>query len=357
MLHQQTRRKGANWYLVTVRNNALTAAGIAFFTLIVFSVRAPAADQSLSLWNDGPVKAAILDFVSRVTNPDSPQFVPVSERIAVFDHDGTLWCEQPMYVQLAFVIDRIKALEPLNPEWKTRMPFAALLRNDLNSAFAGGEMTLIEPVMASHAGMTSTEFEDIVRDWIKTARHPKFDRPYTECVYQPMLELLVYLRQAGFKNYIVSGGGIEFMRPWVEQVYGLPREQVIGSSLQTMLEYRDGKPVVVRLPRLDFINDKFGKPIAIQKVIGRRPLMAFGNSDGDLQMLDWTTAGDGLRFGMLVHHTDDEREYAYDRKSRFGQLDRALDLATEQGWMVMDMKHDWKRVFAFQGQPADPITP
>jgi phosphoserine phosphatase len=308
----------------------------------------PKASDPLSAWADEATRKAILDFVTRTITPGGPDFVPVAERIAVFDNDGTLWCEQPMYVQLAFALDRVKALADSRPEWKTKQPFKAVLEGDLPAVAAAGERGLAELLMATHAGMTAEEFDTIVRDWLATARHPRFKRPYTECVYRPMLQLLAYLRARDFKTYVVSGGGVEFMRAWTEKVYGVPPEQVIGSSIKTRYEERDSKPVLVRLPEIDFIDDKAGKPVGIQKAIGRRPVMAFGNSDGDYEMLRYTTAGPGPRFGLLVHHTDADREYDYDRKSPFGRLDRGLDDAAKQGWVVADVKKDWKTVFAFE---------
>ena len=265
----------------------------------------------LESWNDGAAKSAILDFVTKVTTPGSPDFVPEPERIATFDNDGTLWCEQPVPVQVFFALDRVKALAPQHPEWKDKEPFASLLKGDLNAALAGGDHALLELLMATHTGMTTVEFEQIVKDWLAAAKHPKYKRPYTECVYQPMLELLAYLRANGFKNFIVSGGGIEFMRAWSEQVYGIPPEQIVGSSIQTKFEIRDGQPVLVRLPDLNFNNDKDGKPVAINQHIGRRPVMAFGNSTGDQQMLEYTQGGSGARFMLLVLHDDAAREYAY----------------------------------------------
>ncbi|WP_234683642.1 HAD family hydrolase [Bradyrhizobium monzae] len=310
--------------------------------------RALAQHDPLPSWNDGRSKKSILDFVSAVTREGAPDFVPVSERIATFDNDGTLWCEQPMYVQLAFALDRVKAMASKHPEWKQTQPFKAVLDNDMAALAKGGEKGLVELVMATHAGMTTSEFEQVASDWIKTARHPKFDRPYTDLVYQPMLELLTYLRVNSFKTFIVSGGGIEFMRPWSERVYGIPPEQVVGSSIKTQFKVdRDG-PVLIRLPSIDLIDDGPGKPVGINSHIGRRPIAAFGNSDGDFQMLQWATAAPGRRFGLIVHHTDSEREYSYDRKSPFGKLDKALDAAPSNGWTVASMKDDWKRVFAFQ---------
>jgi len=299
----------------------------------------------LPSWNEGTAKQSIVDFVARVTDPVSPAFVPEAERIATFDNDGTLWSEQPAYFQLLFAIDRVKALAPEHPEWKTKQLFKAVLDGDMVALAAGGEHGLLELVMATHGGMTTVEFEAIVRNWLATARHPTTDRPYTEMVYQPMLELLDYLRANGFKTFIVSGGGIEFMRPWTEEVYGIPPQQVVGSSIKTAFEMRDDGPVLVRLPELAFIDDKEGKPVGIHSHIGRRPIAAFGNSDGDLQMLQWTAAGDGASFCLYVHHTDAEREWAYDRESHIGRLDKGLDEAAARGWTVVDMKNDWKVVF------------
>jgi phosphoglycolate phosphatase-like HAD superfamily hydrolase len=307
----------------------------------------PALDP-LPSWNDGTSKKSILDFVTRVTKEGGPDFVPVAERIATFDNDGTLWSEQPVYFQFAFAMDRIKALAPQHPEWKEKQPFKAVLDNDLTTLARAGERGFMELVAATHTGMTSQEFEGIVKDWLATARHPRFNRPYTDLVYQPMLEVLAHLRANGFKTYIVSGGGIEFMRPWVPRAYGIPPEQVVGSSVKVRYELRDGKPVFVRLPEIDFIDDKAGKPVGIHKFIGRRPVAAFGNSDGDYEMLQWTTAGSGPRFGLIVHHTDAEREWAYDRESAVGRLDKALDQAPKSGWVVVDMKKDWKVIYPFQ---------
>ncbi len=302
----------------------------------------------LPSWNEGPAKQSILDFVSRATTKDGKGFVPLAERIAVFDNDGTLWCEQPLPVQLYFALDRVKVLAPQHPEWKEKQPFKAALEDDMRAVFASGERGLMELMMTSHAGMTTEEFEVIVKDWLATAKHPRFKRPYTELVYQPMLEMLAYLRASGFKTYIVSGGGIEFMRPWTEQVYGIPPEQVIGSSISVKYELRDGKPVLVRLPALDFNDDKAGKPVGIHKFIGRRPIMACGNSDGDFEMLEWTTTGSGPRLGLIVHHTDAEREYAYDRKAGLARLDKGLDEAKDRGWTLVDMQRDWKVIYPFE---------
>jgi hypothetical protein len=315
----------------------------ALLALASFAVADP-----LPSWNEGQAKRAIVDFVQRVTTGGGADFVSVPERIAVFDNDGTLWIEQPMYVQLAFALDRVKALAPKRPDWKDKQPFKAALEGDLKTIAAGGEHALLELVMATHAGMTTDEFAQVVKDWLVTAKHPLFNRTYTDLVYQPMLELLAYLRANGFKTCIVSGGGIEFMRPWTEKVYGIPPEQVIGSSIKTRFELNDGKPVLVRLPEINFIDDKAGKPVGIHMHIGRKPIAAFGNSDGDLQMLQWTTAGSGARFGLVVRHTDAEREYVYDRQSSIGRLDKALDEAERRGWTVVDMMRDWKVIFPFQ---------
>ena len=299
----------------------------------------------LPSWNEGEAKQAIFDFVVRVTDSASPDLVPEPERIAVFDNDGTLWSEQPMYFQLIFAIDRVKAMAPEHPEWQSQQPFKAVLEGDMETLAASGEHGILELVMATHAGMTTEEFETVATDWLATAKHPTTGRSYTEMVYQPMLELLDYLRANGFKTFIVSGGGIEFMRPWTEAVYGIPPEQVIGSSVKTAYEVRDGVPVIARLPELNFIDDKEGKPLGINSHIGRRPIAAFGNSDGDFQMLEWTTAGDGARLGVLIHHTDAEREWAYDRDSHIGRLDRGLDEASDRGWVVVSMKDDWGRIY------------
>jgi phosphoserine phosphatase len=312
---------------------------------LVSGPAAAAAGDPLASWNDGAAKQSIVAFVERVTEQGSPAFVPPAKRAAVFDNDGTLWAEQPMYVQLFFALDRVKALAPRHPEWKDTEPFASLLEGDVKGALAGGEHAILEIVMATHAGMTTDEFEKIVKDWIATARHPTTKRPYTEMVYQPMLELLAYLRAHDFKTFIVSGGGIEFMRPWVERVYGIPPEQVVGSSIKTRLEVRAGKLVLVRLPEVSFVDDKEGKPVGIHTHIGRRPIAAFGNSDGDLQMLQWTVAGRGPRLAAFVHHTDAEREWAYDRESSIGRLDEGLDEARAHGWTVIDMKRDWNAIY------------
>jgi len=322
-----------------------------FCVALLAFTNASLAAESLPSWNDTATKQAIVKFVEQVTTKGSPNYVPPDERIAVFDNDGTLWPEQPMYAQLAFALDRVKAMAPQHPEWKDKQPFKAVLEGDMKALAQSGEHGLLEIVTATHAGMTTDEFSKIVTDWLATARHPRFKRPYTEVVYQPMLELLSYLRANGFKTFIVSGGGIEFMRPWSERVYGVPPEQVVGSSIKTKFEMRDGKPVLVRLPEIHFIDDKAGKPVGINEYIGRRPIAAFGNSDGDFEMLQWTTVGaKGPRLGVIVHHTDADREYAYDRKSPFGRLNKGLDDAAANKWTVVDMKKDWKRVFPFDKQ-------
>ena len=328
--------------------------------LLLLTNAAFAADP-LPSWNDGPTKQGIVSFVDKVTKEGSPAFVPPAERIATFDNDGTLWCEQPLPVQLYFALDRVKALAPQHPEWKTKEPFASLLKGDLKTALAGGDRALLEIVMATHTGMTTVEFEQIVKDWIATAKHPKTGKLYTEMVYQPMLELLAYLRANGFKNYIVSGGGIEFMRPWTEKVYGIPPEQVVGSSIKTKFEIRDGKPVLVRLPQLNFNDDKGGKPVGINQHIGRRPIAAFGNSAGDEQMLEYTQGGSGARFMLLVLHDDAAREYAYGPAKglpnvKLGALTQAVyDKAQEEGWTVVSMQDDWKQVFPFERSPVTAI--
>ncbi len=332
-----------------MRMNLPTIKRFAFATLIgVFCCVAGAAKAQggpLPSWNNTASKKAIVAFVERVTKKGSPDFVPPAECIATFDNDGTLWAEQPMYFQFLFALDRVKALAPQHPEWKDKEPFASLLKGDVKAALAGGEKAMLEIVMATHAGMSTEEFEQIVRDWMATARHPVSKRPYTEMVYQPMLELLAYLRANGFKTFIVSGGGIEFMRPWTEKTYGIPPEQVVGSSAKTSYETRNGKPVLMRLPEINFIDDKSGKPISINQHIGRRPIFAFGNSDGDQQMLEWTTAGKGARFAGIVHHTDAAREWAYDNPSAIGQLNTALTAAKANNWTVVDMKNDWKTIY------------
>jgi phosphoserine phosphatase len=327
----------------SVRPSSLLAAALVGALASCATLPGPA--DPLPSWNEGPAKRAIVEFVARTTEPGSPDFVPAPERIATFDNDGTLWAEQPMYFQVLFVLDRIRALAPQHPEWKEKEPFASVLRGDVKAALAGGEHAIMEMAMGTDAGTTTGEFERIVEDWLATARHPTTERPYTGMVYQPMLEVLAYLRANGFKTYIVSGGGIEFLRAWAEEVYGIPPEQVVGSSIRTKFEVRDGRPVLLRLPELYFYNDKEGKPVGIHQHIGRRPIAAFGNSDGDLQMLQYTAAGGGARLCVYVHHTDAEREWAYDRESSIGRLDRGLEEAASGGWTVVDMKTDWRRIF------------
>jgi phosphoserine phosphatase len=327
-----------------LRAKPLLAAVLAGFLCLSNAV-AQSAD-ALSSWNEGAAKARILAFVSAVTEPGSKEFVAPAERVAVFDNDGTLWAEQPVYFQAFFIRDRIKALAPKHPEWKTKEPYASLLKGDMKAVMAGGERAVLQLVMSTHAGMSTEEFTQIVSDWVATARHPTTGRLLTEMTYQPMKELLAYLRANGFKTFIVSGGGIEFMRPWAERVYGVPPEQVIGSSIKTKYQLLNGQPVLMRLPELNFINDKAGKPVGIHQHIGRRPIAAFGNSDGDFEMLAWTTSAPGARLSLIVHHDDVEREFAYDRKSHVGQLDRGLDEAGARGWTVVSMKSDWKTVFS-----------
>jgi len=327
-------------------NAPLHVAAAVIFGTFAFAISAHAQSDPLPSWNDTAPKSAIVSFVERVTKQGSPEFVPEPERIAVFDNDGTLWVEHPMYTELAFALDRVKTLAPQHPEWQNVQPFEAVLDGDMKTLAASGEKGLLELIMVTHAGMTTSDFEKVVTDWLSTARDPKFKRPYTELVYQPMVELLSYLRANGFKTFIVSGGGVEFMRPWTEAVYGVPPEQVIGSSIKTQFKMQDDTPTLYRLPEVNFIDDKAGKPVGINQEIGRRPIAAFGNSDGDLEMLQWTTmAGAPARLGVLIHHTDEEREYAYDRKSEFGRLDKALDAAAITGWTVVDMKADWKKIF------------
>jgi len=325
---------------------------LALAASLAFGEQALAGADPLPSWNDGPARKAIVGFVHTATDESNPSFVPPAERIATFDNDGTLWVEHPMYTQLAFALDRVKALAPDHPEWKTRQPFQAVLENDLETLAASGQKGIAELVTTTHAGMTTAEFEAIVTDWLAKARHPRFGRPYTELTYQPMVELLTYLRANGFKTYIVSGGGVEFMRPMTEKVYGIPPEQVVGSTIETRYEKKDGRPVLMRLPHIDFIDDKAGKPVGINKFIGRRPVAAFGNSGGDREMLEWTGAGSGARLMMLVFHDDAEREYAYGPAgglpdTKFGTFPPSLmDEAGKKGWVVISMKNDWKRIFS-----------
>jgi len=316
--------------------------------LVALLVIVPASAQDadpLPSWNDGPTKQAIIDFVTKVAEPESGDYVPIKDRIATFDNDGTLWLEQPMYTQLAFALDRVKELAPEHPEWKDTQPFKAVLEGDMKTLAASGEKGIVKILAATHAGMSPAEFQTIVGDWLVTAKDERFERGYTSLVYQPMLELLAYLCDKGFATYIVSGGGIEFVRNFSEGVYGIPPAQVVGSSIETKYEVIDGEPTLIRLPEVHFIDDKDGKPVGINEYIGQRPIAAFGNSDGDYQMLDWTTAGEGPRLGLIVHHTDAEREYAYDRDSSIGRLDKALTDAPDKGWIVVDMKNDWKEIF------------
>ena len=319
-------------------------ATVLFCALAFTTTFAQGADP-LASWNEGQAKRSITDFVAKVTKVGSPEFVPPAERIATFDNDGTLWAEQPLYFQFLFAIDRVKAQASEHPEWKEKEPFKSLLAGDLKAALAGGDRALLEIIAVAHSNMNTEEFEPIVKSWLATAKHPKTGRLYTEMVYQPMIEMLAYLRANGFKTFIVSGGGIDFMRAFAEKVYGIPPEQVIGSTGKLKFELRNGKPVLLKLPGVDFIDDKEGKPIAIHKNIGRRPIASFGNSDGDLQMLQWTSAGNGARLCVYIHHTDSEREWAYDRTSSIGRLDKGLDEAKAKGWTVADMKKDWKIIF------------
>jgi hypothetical protein len=316
-------------FAAPVSRRSFIGALLAVGFVVVACASTLAQNDPLPSWNEGAVKNSITDFVSRVTTQGGADFIPAEQRIATFDNYGTLWCEQPVYVQVAFALDRIKAMAPQHPEWKTTQPFKAILDRDMKALAASGEKGLLT-----------------VLDWTASARHPRFNRPYTELVYQPMLELLAYLRANGFKTFIVSGGGIEFMRPWVEKVYGIPPEQVVGSSGDVKFQMgADGKPELLKLAKIEFVDDGPGKPVGINRFIGRRPIFAFGNSDGDLQMLQWTAAGEGARFAGIVHHTDAEREYAYDRQSKVGKLDKALDEAAAKGWPVVDMKRDWKTIF------------
>ncbi len=329
---------------VTRNQNLISIALVSALALV--TTVAYAAD-ALPSWNDGPAKKSIVEFVVKVTKEGGSDFVLPADRIATFDNDGTLWAEQPMYVQFLFALDRVKALAPQHPEWKEQEPFASLLKGDVKGALSGGEPAIFQIMMATHAGMTTEEFEQLVTDWVATAKHPVTKKPYTDMVYQPMLEVLAYLNANGFKTFIVSGGGVEFMRPWVQKTYGISPERVIGSSAKLRFDLRDGTPMLMKLPELNFFDDKAGKPVAIQTYIGRRPIAAFGNSDGDLQMLQWTCAGSGARFCLYVHHTDAAREWAYDRQSHIGQIDKGLDEAKAKGWTVVDMKNDWKTIFPF----------
>jgi phosphoserine phosphatase len=333
---------------MTVRKRRAIVALAAGLAALGAPGRAVAQTDPLPSWSEGPAKPAIVRFVSDVTRAGGPSFVAPPERIATFDNDGTLWSEQPLYFQLAFALDQVKALAPRHPEWKTQEPFRTLLAGDIEGALAQGDKAILQLVAATHAGMTTEEFAGTVADWTATAKHPRSGRRYTEMVYQPMLELLAYLRANGFKTYIVSGGGIEFMRPWVEKVYGIPPEQVVGSYFATRFEMRPRGPVLLKQPTVELVDDGPGKPVAINRFIGRRPLVAFGNSDGDQPMLQWTAAGGGRRFVGIVHHTDARREWAYDRSSHIGKLDKALDEALAKGWTVVDMQKEWKRIYPFE---------
>jgi phosphoglycolate phosphatase-like HAD superfamily hydrolase len=325
----------------------LTFVVVSFFA---WKHAAFAQTDPLPSWNEGPVKSSITDFVARVTTERHADFVPTEQRIATFDNDGTLWAEQPVYFQVAFAFDRIKAMAAEHPEWKDTQPYKAVLDGDVQALASAGEKGLLEIIGATHTGMTTEAFTAIVEEWISNARHPRFNRPYTDLAYKPMIELLGYLRANGFKTFIVSGGGIEFMRPWTEKVYGIPPEQVVGSSGVTEFKLgADGIPVLYKLPKVEFIDDGPGKPVSINRLIGRRPIFAFGNSDGDQQMLEWTVAGEGPRFAGIVHHTDAEREWAYDRQSHIGKLDKALDEGISRGWTIVNMKRDWRTVFVGEG--------
>ena len=327
-------------------------AALSGLLLWISGVPAFAQTEPLPSWNDGAAKKSITDFVSKVTTQGGADFVPPAERIAVFDNDGTLWSEQPIYFQAAFALDRVRVMAKDHPEWNSREPFKSFLAGDRKALAEQGEKGLLTLVVSAHAGMTTDAFARSVADWLETAKHPRFNRPYNELIYQPMVELLAYLRANGFKTFIVSGGGVEFMRVWAEKAYGIPPEQVVGSSGVVKFELgADGKPRLMKLPKIEFVDDGPGKPVGINRFIGRRPILAFGNSDGDLQMLQWTMAGSGARFAGIVHHTDEVREYAYDRQSKVGKLDKALDAAEGGGWTVVDMKKDWKEVF-----PPSPAT-
>ncbi|RLD79775.1 MAG: haloacid dehalogenase-like hydrolase [Bacteroidetes bacterium] len=330
-------------------------AFIAVTALLFSSCTQPEENKAIQTdplpsWNDGTTKESITNFVQSVTKPGSDYFIDIPDRIAVFDNDGNLWSERPVYFQLIFAMDRVKELSPLHPEWASEQPFKAVLENDMEELMKYGEHGLLQIVMATHAGNTTDEFEAAVKDWLAAAKHPRFKRPFTDLVYQPMLELLTYLQKNDFKTFIVSGGGIEFMRPWVEEIYGIPRDQVVGSSIKTVFEIIDGKPVIKRLPEMNFIDDKEGKPVGIHKFIGRKPVFCSGNSDGDLQMMQWTASGEGSRFMLYLHHTDSIREWAYDRNSSIGKLDKGLDEAKENGWTVINMKDDWKVIYPFELQ-------
>ena len=331
---------------IHIRSLLFSLACLAFASTLTSAAMAQA--DPLPSWNDGASKQAIIDFVAKVTKEGGPDYVAPENRIATFDNDGTLWAEKPVYFQLLFAIDRIKELAPQHPEWKEKEPFASLLKGDMKGVAASGEHGIVEIVTAAHSGMTTDEFNEIVKKWFATSKHPKSDQPFTQMAYQPMLELLSYLRANGFKTFIVTGGGVEFVRAMAEDTYGVPPEQVIGSMGKTKFEVRGGVPILMKLPGVQFIDDGAGKPVGIQMLIGRRPIAAFGNSDGDLQMLQWTCSGDGPHFCLFVHHTDAEREWAYDRDSSIGRLDKGLAAASDNHWTVVDMKNDWNKIFRFQ---------
>ncbi len=320
---------------------------VAVFTALVLSISVLQAQENdpLPSWNEGEAKSSIIDFVTAVTTEGGADYVAPTDRIATFDNDGNLWGEQPLYVQLVFALDRVKEMAPQNPEWKDTEPFKSVLAGDMKGVAATGKEGLAKILAATHTGMTSEEFTRIAKEWIETARHPELNKPYTSLIYQPMLEVIDYLRANDFKVFIVSGGGIEFMRPWTEKVYGIPSEYVVGTSIKTEYKVRDGEPVIMRLAEIDLVDDKAGKPIGIHRYIGKRPIAAFGNSDGDFEMLEYTTSGPGRRFGMIIHHDDAEREYAYDRDSHIGRLDRGLDEGPKRGWTIVSMKNDWKTIY------------
>lgn len=322
--------------------SALKPSILALGASLVLSASAQAGEP-LPSWNDGSTKKAIMEFVTAVTDKDGKDYVAPEGRIATFDNDGTLWVESPVYTQILFAFDRVKELAPKHPEWKTTQPFKALLEGDMKTVSASGMKGVAKLIMASHSGMTGDEFAEEVATWMETAKHPGLDRLYKECIYQPQLELLAYLRANGFKTFIVSGGGIQFMRPMTLKAYGIPPWQVVGSSVVS--KYDEDKSDVVRQPKIDFVDDKAGKPAGIYGHIGVRPILAFGNADADMQMIEYTTGGKGRRLGLFVHHTDAKREYAYDRKSHVGTLDKALDQAEAKGWIIVSMKDDWKKIF------------
>jgi len=329
-------------------NRMLTAVTALVGLFVAFTASALAQTDPLPSWNASAAKTAITEFVAKVTQEGAADFVRPEERVAVFDNDGTLWSEMPVYFQVQFALDRVKAMAPHHPEWKETEPFKSVLAGDLKALAALGEKGLLEILLATQSGITTDQFDSLVAEWFKTARHPRFDKPYDDLIYQPQVELLDYLRANGFKTFIVSGGGVEFMRVFAERAYGIPPEQVVGSSGVVTFEMKsDGKPELIQQPKVDFVDDGPGKPVGINRFIGRRPIFAFGNSDGDLQMLQWTAANDGPSFMGIVHHTDAEREWAYDRNSRIGRLDKALDEAEAKGWTVVDMKADWKVIYPF----------